>query len=239
MENVFTCTQKVSVSDIGQDYLITNKGLLRMLQEAANLASSQVGIGINNIKETGITWLLLYWRLKVNKRVRYNDTVTIKTWAYFSKKIFSIRCFELYLNDELLAYADSKWVLVDAVKHSILKISDELINSYGNNTKSLFESELNDKIKLPELNATYNYTTMKRDLDVNHHVNNLSFLDIATEALPDDVIGNSFSDVSIIYKKEINYKDNISCFYEKDNDTHTVYIFNNTTNTLSGAIHLK
>lgn len=233
----FTCTQKVIVSDIGENYLISNKGFLRMLQEAANLASSQVGHGISDIDKTGTTWVLLYWRLKVYKRVKYNDELTIKTWTSFNKKIYSLRNFELYLNDELVAKADSKWVYVDAQKHSIQKISDDLIEKYGNNESKVFEEEFNERIKMPEnLEKKYTYTTMKRDLDANHHVNNLTFLDIALEALSEELKSTSFSNVSIVFKKEMLYKDVITCYYSNEDNKHIVYLYTKDTATLNGAI---
>ena len=116
---IFTCTEKVTLLDIGENFLLSNKGILRILQEVANSASSQVGHGVSDIESTGTTWVLLYWRLQVYERVPYNSELSIKTWASFSKKIYSNRCFEIYYEDKLIAKADSKWVYVDAKNHSI------------------------------------------------------------------------------------------------------------------------
>ncbi len=234
----FTCTKNVSLSDIGQNFKITNRGFLNILQEAANLASSSVGHGVNDIEKNGTTWVLLYWRVKILKRAKYNDSLTIKTWASFERKIYSIRSFEIYNEDnELIAIADSKWVFVDAISHSILKIPDELVEIYKPIDERLFESELKDKVKLPE-NTTedYSYTTMKRDLDANHHVNNVSFLDIAIEALPENLIKDDFSNISIIYKKELHYKDTVSCHYKNEDSKHIIYLYTKDTNTLNGVV---
>lgn len=236
--NKFTCTKKVSLSEIGQSFKITNRGFLNILQEAANLASSSVGHGVDDIEKTGTTWVLLYWRLKILKRVKYNDNLTIKTWASFERKIYSIRSFEIYNEDnELVAIADSKWVFVDATSHSILKIPDGLVDIYKPIDDKLFDSELKDKVKLPEeINENYSYTTMKRDLDANHHVNNISFLDIAIEALPEELRNQDFSNVNIIYKKELQYKDTVSCHYKNEDNKHIIYLYTKDTNTLNGVV---
>lgn len=234
---IFNCTEKVTLLDIGENFLLSNKGILRILQEVANSASSQVGHGVNDIDKTGTTWVLLYWRLQVYERVPYNSELHIKTWASFGKKIYSNRCFEVYVNDKLIAKADSKWVYVDAKNHSILKLSDEMIETYGNVEKNVFDTQFNDRIKFPDnLEKTLSYTIMKRDLDANHHANNNVFLEIATEALPEDVINTKFSNLSIIYKKELNYKDEVSCYYEFKDNKHIVYIYNDTTDTFSSAV---
>lgn len=237
----FVCTKNVSLSDIGQNFKITNRGFLNILQEAANLASSSVGHGVDDIERTGTTWILLYWRLKIFKRAKYNDTLTIKTWASFARKIYSIRSFEVYNeNNELIAVADSKWVFVDATSHSILKIPDELIDIYKPIDEKLFDNELKDKFKLPEnISENYCYTTMKRDLDANHHVNNVSFLDIALEALPDDLINNDFKNINIVYKKELHYKDTVSCYYKNEDNKHFVYLYTKESSTLNGVVIFK
>ena len=51
-----------------------------------------------------------------------------------------------------------------------------------------------------DANKVLTYKIMKRDLDVNHHVNNISFLDIAIEAIPDETILNA-NEIYITYKK--------------------------------------
>ena len=233
----FECTEKVTLLDIGQNFLLSNKGILRILQEVANKASSQVGHGIADINSTGTTWVLLYWRLKVYERIPYDSEIKVKTWASFSKKLYSNRCFELYSEDKLIAKADSKWVFVDAINHNIQKISDEMVRLYGNVEQNVFEEQFNDRIKFSEdAIKTYEYQIMKHDLDANHHANNNSFLDIAIEALPDDVINNNFSNLSIIYKKELNYKDKVSCYYELKDNKHIVYLYNDTTDTFSSII---
>ena len=240
MSGIFECDEKVIVMDVGQNYIITDKGFIRILQEAANLASSQVGHGIADIDRTGTTWVILYWRLKVYKRSGYNDTLIVKTWANFYNKIYSLREFEVYCNGELIAQASSKWVFVDSKKHMIRKITDDMIRIYEPVEKRLFKDELNERIKLPSnLNEVYKYTIMKRDLDANHHVNNLCFLDIAIEALPENVIYDEFNNMSIIYKKEMLYKDTISCYYEYKNNEHIIYIYNKEKSILNGVVILK
>lgn len=236
----FTYNDRVSLVDVDNNLKLSKKGILRLLQEAANLASTEGGYGISNMNETGRTWVLLYWRIKSLKDVSFNDEITIKTWADFSKNIYSNRSFEVYSNNELIAIADSKWVFVDSVNHSIQKITDDIINTYGQEDKKLFDSELKQRIKFSESAVnTFNYTTLKRDLDGNHHVNNITFYDLGLEGLSEELKDINFSEISIIFKKEIMYKDNVSCFYEKKDNEHIVYIYSTQTSTLHGVVIFK
>lgn len=90
--------------------------------------SANVGLGLNDFDSTGLTWALINWKLKSIIPCRYGDTLTIKTWARNATKIYSYRDFEVYDSDNnLLAVATSKWVLIDIHKNGMIKIEDDLI----------------------------------------------------------------------------------------------------------------
>ena len=88
---------KPIVEDIGVNLIMNNRGFLRMFQEVANIASTKIGFGITQTEATHFTWVILYWRLEILDRPQYEDEITIKTWATFSKKLYSIRNFEMYV----------------------------------------------------------------------------------------------------------------------------------------------
>ena len=105
---IFTYNDKVCIPDLDNNLNLSIKGIIRMMQEAANLASTKCGYGIVNINDTKRSWVLLYWRIKIVKNVSYNSKVTIKTWANFTKGLYSNRKFEIYSDENLVAIADSK-----------------------------------------------------------------------------------------------------------------------------------
>ena len=71
----------------------------------------------------------------------------------------------------------------------------------------------------------YIYTTQRRDIDVNKHMHNLNYLDLAYEALPEDVYLNSdFNNIEIMYKTAIKLGDITKCLYSFDNGKHIITI---------------
>ena len=114
-------------------------------------------------------------------------------------------------------------------------IPDEIMQTYGQVEDRVFEEEFKDKFKLPDnLTEKLSYETMKRDLDVNHHVNNIAYLDIASEILSDDLLQDA-TEIAVVYKKEITYKDIITCYCQDD----TVYLYNKEKNILNGIVKIK
>lgn len=169
----------------------------------------QYGYGLNNIEQTGYTWMLLYWKIKVINRPRWNSELTIKTWPRAFEKVSSWRDFEVYDQaGNLVVIATTQWVLIDVKSQKISRITETMQEEYGIEPKSVFEEELTGRLK-PEENTKKitEYTATKRDIDANHHVNNANYLDIAYDVLPEDLSTN-FENLEIYYKKQIKLRRN-------------------------------
>ena len=229
--NIFEHKSRIQFCDVDEFNHLSKRGLLRILGEVAGLHSDLAGYGLNQTSSTHLTWMLLDWKVKTFLTPCWNTTLTIKTWPRNFTRISSQRDFEVYGdNNELVAIASSRWVLINSITGSISKITPEMISAYGNGfEKSVFDSSVNDKEHEPtNANFVYNYTIKRRDLDTNHHVNNLYYLDYAYDALPQDCYNQEFDNIEIIYKQQIKYNALINCFYHYDSEKkqHIVIIKN-------------
>lgn len=92
--------------------------------------------------------MLLYWKIKIFKRPRWNTELIVKTWPRKFERVSSWRDFEVSdENGEKVAIASSEWVLIDTRKQSISKISEKMAQEYSLIQKSVFEEELSRKTK--------------------------------------------------------------------------------------------
>ena len=231
----------VEICDIDTRNELTNYGILRMMQEIGAAHSDSLGISINHIEETPYTWLLLHWKLKVFFRPTWNSELIVKTWASSSDKLYAYRDFEILTKDnKLVAQATSKWVLLNLKTFSIEKTSKEIIDIYAPTNTCIFEEPML-KLKEPkEYEFMKNYTISRSDLDVNEHANNLSYLKIANNILPDDVFKNmDFRNLEIMYKKECKLGDEIVCIYSNKDNVHTVAIKSKDLSVLHCFIEMK
>ena len=217
---------EIGFRDVGKSNELTNKGLIGFLEDIAGMHSNEVGYGLNHIEETGLTWVLLNWKIRILKRPLYGEKIHIKTWARNSMKFYTFRDFEVYnAKNELVAIATTKWVLMDAKTMSLMKISEELISKYCPESKMVFEGETEiNKLEAPnEYSIVMPYTIQRKDIDINGHVHNTYYLDFAYEILPDDVYENfNFGNFEIMYKKETKLGETIKCFYTKTDTSHYV-----------------
>lgn len=240
--NIYSHKLTINFSDVNQNNQLSNKGILRLMQEVAGIHSGTLGYGVNDVPKTGLAWLLLNWKLKVFSRPNTNAELTINTWTRSENPLFSYRDFEVYdTNNNLIAIATSKWVLFNVNKKSITKLTPEIKEKYACIDKFAFENSFNEKLKEPQnLEFVMDYTIQRRDIDTNHHVNNLNYLDYAYEALPEDVYFNiNFSNVEIMYKHEAKLGDTISVFYSNtEENNHIISIKDKEGKKLHAIVNL-
>lgn len=217
----------IRLRDVGFNNELSNQAILGFFEDIGGLHSDSVGYGLNKIYETRLSWVLLHWKIEVFKRAKYGDKIHIKTWSRYSQKFYSYRDFEMYDdNGNLLVIGTSKWTLINIDK-GLERISDEHIAKYQPEDKSVFNIIELPKLKEPEISnsATFEYTVSRTDIDINKHMHNLYYLDIAYEALPDNVYENSnFTNVEIMYKTGALLGESLKCFYCFIDKEHYVII---------------
>lgn len=160
--------------------------------------------------------MLLYWKIKTIKRPHWNTELMVKTWARKFEKVSSWRDFEVYDNDgNLILIGTTQWVLIDVKRQSIAKITDKMHEEYGIFEKSVFEDEVSGKLQLEDkMEKVYEYTPTRRDIDSNHHVNNVNYLEIAYDAFTTGM-NLDFENLEIYYKKQIKLRRNSMCLLFK------------------------
>lgn len=109
-------------------------------------------------------------------------------------------------NGNLILIATTEWVLIDVKKQTIAKITEKMADEYQIVPKSVFEEEIKGRLKPEEnMEKIYEYTAMQRDIDANHHVNNVNYLELAYDAFPKD-LKVDFENMEIYYKKQIKLR---------------------------------
>lgn len=200
---------KIGLKDIGKNNTIKNRAILEILENIGAYHSDKVKFGANETEETRTGWILLDWNLEVIKRPKYGQTLSVNTWGRDVKKFFTFRDFEIYDEEQnLCAIATSKWALIDIDNRKMVKLTEEIMNRYEPEEKTVFSDEKLGKLKVPnEFLSSIDYKVIRKDIDINNHMHNLYYLDLAYEAMPEEVYEKRpFDKVRITYKKEIKLR---------------------------------
>lgn len=219
----------VKISEIGKENKITNKAILGILEDVAAVHSDMAGYGIKNMEQTRLTWILIDWKVQIIRRPNYSEKVLARTWSKNSLKCYTFRDFEL-LDEQgnVIAKAISRWVLVNIDTGRLEMIDDKILSNYQPELdRTVFEDESFEKLKEP-MNFEHEimYEVKRSDIDVNHHLHNINYLDLATEALPDEIYSKygEFNNFKIFCKKEVKFRDKVRCKYAFENNKHIVIV---------------
>ncbi|MBD5152368.1 MAG: hypothetical protein HDT16_07830 [Oscillibacter sp.] len=212
----------VAYSDIGPNQRLSDQGLLRILQEAASVASDDVGYGLKDIPSTKVHWILTGWRLELKSRPYWRADLRVETWPRTLDGFASDRSFLVFAGEELIAQADSRWILVSAETGRPARVTDAVRAAYQS---QLDGQELFAGRPIPHNGSTpagspvtFETVIGRRDIDTNYHVNNLHYLDYAIEALPEEIYKNLPATVEIVFRRQILLGTPIRCLYTLTED---------------------
>lgn len=240
--SVYEHMYTIDYIDIDENNRLTTRNFIKYMQEIAGEHSSSVGYGLDDLIKVNMAWIILNWKVTIFSRPKCKDRIIIKTWVSKFDKIYSFREFEVYdESNNLIAIASSKWVLKNHSTKTIVRISPEIIEAYDCVNKCVFENCLDKKVSIPDsFDSSFEYIIQRRDIDTNHHVNNLYYIDFAYEALPDEVYNNClFSNVEVFYKKEIKCKEKIVCCYSFSHRQHFVVIKNEDLSEIHAVVRFE
>jgi acyl-ACP thioesterase len=196
------------------------------MQDLASLHASMLGVGIKQLWEQNLTWFLSGTRLQINSLPIFGDIIIGKTWPSAQQNKLALREFQFLNHDgDSVAVATTSWFLIN-VKNKIPVDPKEFLKKLKVESSRVIQDPFE---KLPEFFAAENEAVFEvrlSDLDVNKHVNNVSYIEWALESIPLDNIRNQFpADIIAYYKKEAFYGDCIISRIQKlEDDGQKVFL---------------
>ena len=161
--------------------------ILDYFQDVATFHSMSLGMEANGALDRGYGWYLLSWDVTITRYPVIGDSIRVITDPYKMKGFYGYRRF--YIHDEqgeVIASADSIWVLMDGEKKLPVRISDELTRLFVDPET---DGTVRIKRKLPvkgPWDHPMSFEVTDIFTDSNHHVNNAYYVQWASMVLPPD-----------------------------------------------------
>ena len=232
----------IGLRDVGLGNKVTNTALLAYFEDAGGLHSNIAGYGLNDIPVKKKSWVLLNYDIKILSRPMYGETIMIRTWARDIDKIYAYRDFEILDNSgNVIGVASSKWVLIDIKKKKICRLNTEIQEAYTIEAKVSLKNADLEKMKEPEnYVGEINFLVNRNLIDINDHLHNIYYMDIANAVLPLDVFKNDeFNNFKIMCKKEIKLGENVKVMYDVQDGEYIIVIKSEDGKNLHGVVKLK
>ena len=190
-------------------------GLMGSLQEAAGAAACELHASRPEMMEKyNLFWMLARMWYRLDRPLKWNETLSIRTWHRGGSGASSYRDFDLFVDGKPVGEAVSVWVLSDADPHRLARMS-KIEEFQGTDGGELCKDKSLSRFKLPQEMAAADHRAMHySDTDINGHVNNVRYADFICDAIRMDQLGQDFyvSALQVDYLAECMAGETITLF---------------------------
>jgi acyl-ACP thioesterase len=164
---------------------LSSPSIFNLLQDAASNHALRLGVSVHQLLEKNYTWVLSRMMLKMGAFPAWRDLIRIRTWPSGIQTVFALRDFEILDNTgQIIGSAVSAWIVIDADKRRPVRptsFADQI-----NSVKDLraFDHPLNKLPRVDAADSENRFFVRYHDLDINQHVNNVSYIEWLLESTP-------------------------------------------------------
>lgn len=180
------------------------RALCELLQEAAGNHALALGVGVDQLIPQGLTWVLREWQFEMASWPRWREEVTIETWPSGLNEMVATRDFRLLDGGgQPIGRATSRWMVVDFNRRRPVRMPDAVraIRRPGRAVLAADTLPRAGSHDGPEL--AVDYRVRFADLDINEHVNNVSYVEWVLETVPREVLrSGSLTALAIAFRAE-------------------------------------
>ena len=174
----FVIDYPVRLNDISADAKMRSWVVFNYLQDAASCHADQLGVGLKQLRDCDLSWVLSRIRLKMEEFPEYGDTLRISTYPSGFSRIFAYRQFVLTSADtgKFFGVAGSAWLTLNPLNFRPVSPAKHLtgIPQWQYDETVFFQEDSLAKIIPPEEDLTDHeeQNVSAAWIDYNHHLNN-------------------------------------------------------------------
>ncbi len=172
---VWTERHAIRASEMDFRGHLSVRALCELLQEAAGNHAQALGVGVDQLIPQGWTWVLREWQFEMAAWPRWRQEVTIETWL-------------LDGDGQPIGRATSRWMVVDFRRRRPIRMPDAVRAIRRPERAVLAADTLPRAAPDGPPGLAVDYRVRFADLDINEHVNNVSYVEWVLETVPREVL---------------------------------------------------
>ncbi|KAK9138360.1 hypothetical protein Sjap_008954 [Stephania japonica] len=212
--------------EVGINRTATVETIANLMQEVACNHAQSVGFSTDGFATTTtmrkmhLIWVTSRMHIEVYKYPAWGDVVEIETWCQAEGRIGTRRDWIIkdVSTGNVIGRATSKWVMMNQDTRRLQKVSDEVKEEYlvfcPRTPRLAFPEEDNSSLKkIPKLEDPAQYSKLglvprRADLDMNQHVNNVTYIGWVLESIPQEIIdSHELEKITLDYRRECQHDD--------------------------------
>ena len=201
MDGVYTQELRLKNRDVDLNRRLRTSRLFELLQEAAIAHTEQLGMGREMTLDQGLLWVVTLQSAAISRVPEYDETIRVQTWPGETMHVLFPRYYRLETAEgEELLRSSALWVLVDETSRRFVFPEKHGISISG--VKTPWEHPLpTAPLPLP-CSEERAFTVPYSYVDLNGHMNNTRYFDLAEDCIPAAAEGKMLRAVQAEYKAE-------------------------------------
>ena len=215
---MYTVNGRVTFSMSRGDGNMSVPSIMYFMQDSINLHVFDIDKGNDFLDAQGKLWAITGWNMKIFRRPKAGERIRCGTYSSGVKGMLATRVFVVESEEgETLAAANSLWIYMDMETRKPTRINAEDIQGFEMGEPLPYLDKPSHRIIMPDVPCEEmgEVPILRHFLDVNGHLNNISYVFLAMEYLPKDF---EIKELKCGYKKESYLGDKVKArMFVEDN----------------------
>ncbi len=202
MSGIYEKAYHLKSSDVNRWQRLRTSVMMRWLQEAAIAHTEELGMGREKTLDRGLLWIVSLQRTEILRLPIYDEKIIVRSWPGKTMHVFFPRYYELVTEDgEPLVRASALWMLLDEKTRRF--VFPEAYGIVINGVVTGSETALPASPKSLPFTAEKPFSVPFSYVDLNGHMNNTRYYDLADDLLPFEKEGQRLKALAAEYLHEI------------------------------------
>ena len=195
--------------------------LMRWLQEASIRHTEQLGMGRDKTLDKGILWMLTMQSVEIRRLPVYDEEVVLKSWPGPTMHVLFPRyCSLETAGGEPLLRSSALWTLVDGKTRKMVFPESCGVQLPGVVTGE--EIALPRPLAKPAAGESRQFTVPFSYIDINGHMNNSRYYDLAEDLLGQAALGRPLTATQVDFVSEARCGEELTVSWSEDGGVYTL-----------------
>lgn len=194
--------------------------ILVYMQEASNFHVRSLGPSLDELRDRKkLGFILSKLQLAIYAPIHAYDDIEVRTWTCPGRSFSSMRSFQMLRGTEVVAEANSMWVLVGIEDRQFHRPEE---SGYPFEHEEQLTLDVPARIRFPAelpLETLGERKIVYSDLDYNMHMNNTHYPDMLCDHMPLEDVAR-ISGISLSYVHEAAFGDTVSVLGARSGDSY-------------------
>lgn len=199
--SVYEQSYRILSSDTDAARRLRLSRLFTLLQEASIAHTTALGMGREKTLDRGLLWIVTLQQANIRRMPVYDEPIKLLSWPGDTMHLLFPRYYRIEGEaGDALIEASAIWALMDQTTRRVVFPEEHGVAIAGVRTGN--EIPLPSAPKPPKCTETDTFTVPYSYVDLNGHMNNTRYFDLAEDRMPDALRKRALVGVQTEYAKE-------------------------------------